>query len=172
MKKTTLHYYRPGAFSKLEQALNDRSREGWQATAPGRLLQRYVYDQSSAFVHRFAVCESRKGSAEEITFLAQNERAGWEATARKGCWILFRKRADAAQPDEQLPDGKAGIEALFARRCKKWETFRIWMIVLATALMLGGYFTDFLPVLYSFAIPMLFALLATLEIKYMQEDIK
>lgn len=172
MRKTTLHYYHPGAFARLEQTLDTMSRAGWQAEKPGRLLQRYVFDDNACYVHRFGVCESREGSADEITYLAENERAGWKVAARKGCWRLFRKPAEEASEGEALPGSNAAIEALFTRRCKAWETFRMWMIVLATLLMLAGYFTDLLPLLYSFALPMLLALPATLEIKYMQEGIK
>lgn len=172
MKKTTLHYYKTGDFWRLEDKLNTMSAEGWQPVKPGRLLQRFSFDDSAAYVFRFGVCEHRELSADDITYLAAQKRAGWEPTCRKGSWILFCKPAADASPDEQLPDARSGIETLFARRIKFRETFRMWMIVIASALMLAGYFTDILPLLYSFAIPLLAALFVTLQIKYMQEGIK
>lgn len=171
-KKTTLHFYKTGDFRKQELALDAMSAAGWQAVRPGRLFQTYTSDSSKAYIHRFSVCESRAGSAEEITFLSENELAGWQCAARKGKWLLFRKPADEAQPEEQLPDGRTPIAALFTRKIKPLETFRMWMIVLGSLLMLVGYWTDILPLLYSFAAPLLAALIITLKIKYMQEGLK
>lgn len=172
MKKTTIHYYKTGDFWRLEDKLNEMSAGGLQPVKPGRLLQRFTFDDSAAYVFRFGVCEHREGSADDITFLAAQKQAGWEPVCRKGCWILFRKPAADAAPEEQLPDGREGIEARYTRRIRSRETFRMWMIVIASALMLAGYFTDILPLLYSFAIPLLAALFVTLQIKYMQEGIK
>lgn len=172
MKKTTVHYYKTGDFRRLEDRLNAMSAEGWQPVKPGRLFQRYTFDDSTAYVFRFGASERREGSADDITFLAAQKQAGWEPVCRRGCWILFRKPAEEAGEDEQLPDGRSGIETLFARRIKSCETFRMWMIVIASALMMAGYFTDILPLLYSFAIPLLAALFVTLSIKYMQEGLK
>ena len=172
MKKTTLHFYKTGDFWRLEDKLNEMSRQGWQPEKPGRLLQRYTFDDSAAYVFRFGVSGHREGSADDITCIAAQAKTGWKPACRKGNWILFRKKADAAEENEQLPDGRGGIETLFAGRIKSCETFRMWMIVIASALMLAGYFTDILPLLYSFAIPLLAALFVTLRIKYMQEGIK
>lgn len=171
-KKTTLHYYKTGTFRQLEQTLDRMSAEGFQAVRPGRLLQRYVFDDSVQYVHRFSVCTARPGSADAISFLAAQERGGWQTAARHGDWILFRKNAADAEDGEALPCGIEPIGELFSRRIKSRETFRMWMIVLASVLMIVGYCTDLLPVLYSFAVPMLLALLVTLQIKYMQEGLK
>ncbi len=171
-KKTTIHYYKTGSFRALEQTLDRMSAEGRQAVKPGRLLQRYDFDNSVQYVHRFSVCEAGAGSAKEINFLAEQQRAGWEIAARRGDWILFRKNAADAEDSEALPCGYEPIEALFARKIKARETFRMWMIVLASLLMIVGYCIDLLPVLYSFAVPMLLALLVTLQIKYMQEGLQ
>lgn len=170
-KKTTLHYYKLGRLDKMEAALNALSEQGLQVVKPGRLIQQFVLDGAVRYVYRFDVCEAREGSADAITYAAENTRAGWEAAAKKGRWLLLRKCADQAEPDELLPNGRAAVNRLFTRRIRTFEKLRMWMIVLATVLMLGGYVTDFLPVLYSFAIPMLLALLATLEIKYLQEGV-
>lgn len=171
-KKTTVHYFKTGSFRALEQTLDRMSAEGWQALRPGRLLQRYDFDDSVQYVHRFSVCTARAGSAEEITFLAEQQRAGWEPAARRGEWILFRKNAADAEDGEALPCGYDPIETLFSKKIKSRETFRMWMIVLASLLMIVGYCIDLLPVLYSFAVPMLLALLVTLQIKYMQEGLQ
>lgn len=171
-KKTTLHYYKIGDFRRLELTLDRMSAEGWQAVRPGRLLQHYTFDDSVRFVHRLSVCSARRDSADEISFLAGQKRSGWEVRARRGNWLLFRKNADDAEDGEALPCGCDPIEALFARRIKCRETFRMWMIVLASLLMIVGYCTDMLPILYSFAVPMLLALLVTLQIKYMQEGLQ
>lgn len=55
-----------------------------------------------------------------------------------------------------------------ARRIKACETARMWMIVLAAILMLGGYTTDFLPVLYACVLPLFAALCLTLAIKHLE----
>lgn len=171
-KKTTLHYYKTGDFRRLELTLDRMSAEGWQAVRPGRLLQRYVFDGNVQYLHRFSVCTARHDSADEISFLAGQERSGWEVRARRGDWLLFRKNAADAEDGEVLPCGIEPIETLFAKKIKSRETFRMWMIVLASLLMIVGYCTDMLPILYSFAVPMLLALLVTLQIKYMQEGLQ
>lgn len=167
--KTTLHYYKSGDFWRLEQTLDTLSAQGWQVSRPGRLLQRFTFDGSAAYVHRFGVSAHRAGSADDITYLSKQERAGWKVVARKGVWILFRA---PAEEDKRLVDDREPIAALYDNRIKSREGFRMWMIVLASILMLAGYFTNLLPLLYSFALPMLLALLVTLQIKYMQEGIK
>lgn len=171
-KKAKLRYYKSGDFRKQEMTLDAMSAEGWQAVRPGRLFQTYTEESGTAYRHRFTVCEAREGSAEEIAFLSRNELAGWKCAARKGKWLLFRKPASDTEPEEALPDGRAPIEALYAKKIKSLETFRMWMIVLGSVLMLVGYWTDILPLLYSFAVPLLAALIVTLQIKYMQEGLK
>lgn len=156
----------------MEQKLNAMSAQGWQAVKPGRLVQQYVFDDTAAYVYRFGLSDRRSGSADDITYRSAQERAGWEICARKGKWILFRKKAADAEENEMLVDGRDPIELYYAGRIKPRETFRMWMIILATILMMAGYFTDLLPLLYAFAIPMLLALLVTMQIKYMQEGIK
>ena len=56
-----------------------------------------------------------------------------------------------------------------ARRIARLETLRRWMLILAPILMLGGYVTDRLPILYASAIPLAVALLATYGIKWTEE---
>lgn len=169
--RRTLQYYRPGDVSGLEKTLNRMSQEGWQILKPGRFLQHYGQGEGS-FVHRFDFCQDRPGSAGEITFLAARERAGWTPIASRGGWRLYRKRADAAEEAEELPEGRARIRALFARRTARLETVRRWMLVLGTLLLIIGYAADLLPVLYATALPMAVALFVTCRIKFMEEDLR
>ena len=71
--------------------------------------------------------------------------------------------ADAAQAAEISPD-----DARVERKIRVWESLRRWMLVLAAVLMIGGYAADFLPVLYSSALPLCVMLLATLRIKRLE----
>ena len=48
----------------------------------------------------------------------------------------------------------------------------MWMIVLAALLMIGGYVSDLLPVLYGCVVPLLVALFVTFRIKYMEEGLR
>ena len=58
------------------------------------------------------------------------------------------------------------------KKIARWEALRRWMLVLATGLLLAGYVSDLLPVLYATALPMLAALLATYRIKHLEEAAK
>lgn len=168
-KKTTIHYYKYNELPRLEQMLHLMSAKGWQATRAGRLLQQYVFDDSICFVYRFCVSEHRAGTPADKDFLSAQQAANWDIVARKGCWILCRKSAAAAEENEALPDGSASIVKHFARKIKICERFRMWMILLATALLFAGYLANSMLLFYAFAIPMLLVLLVTLQIKYMQE---
>ncbi len=58
-------------------------------------------------------------------------------------------------------------------RGEKWvprlESLRRWMLFVAPFLLIGGYVTDRLPILYASAVPLLAALLATYGIKWLTE---
>ncbi|MBQ2618025.1 MAG: hypothetical protein IJK24_02325 [Oscillospiraceae bacterium] len=167
-RRRTLHYYRPGALTGLEAALNAMSRGGWQALRPGRFLQ--VYEQGAGcFLHRFDYCPDRPGSADKRRFLASRERAGWTLAARRGGWLLYCRPAEETEPDAALPEGRDRIRALFARRIARLEGLRRWMLVLASGLLIGGYVSSLLPVLYATALPLAVALFVTYRIKFMEE---
>ena len=170
--KTLLHYYKTGAFARLEMTLDAMSAQGWQVVKAGRLLQRFERDNSAVYRHRIGYCAARKGTADAITYAAAQERAGWTPVGEKKGWILYRRPAAREEDDCRLAQDREPIAALFEKRIKARESFRRWMLVIAFALMLGGYVTDTLPVIYSFAIPMLLALLVTYQIKYMEESLK
>ena len=155
--KTTHEYYKPGDMARLENKLDLMSDQGWQAKAPGRFRQVYERGEGS-YVHRFGYCPAREGSADEIRYRNAQRRKGWEKAAAKDGWILFRKPADKAADGEQLPDGREGIGKLFQPRIRRLETLRMWMIVLAALLMIGGYVSDLLPVLYGSVVPLCIAL--------------
>lgn len=167
--KRTKYFYRPGDLTGLEKTLNAMSAQGWQAVKPGRFVQVYR-QEAGAFVHRFGYCAHRPGSADEITWLAAQERAGWSVAARKKGWILFRKRTDAAQPEETLAGHRETTDAFFRRRIARMENLRRVLLVLGTLILLGGYFTSLLPVMYASALPLLLVALLTYRIKYLEED--
>ena len=169
--KRCFHPYRPGDLSGVEKKLNTMSAEGWQAIKPGRYVQ--VFRQEpGAFVHRFGYCAHRPGSADEITWLAAQERAGWTVAARKKGWVLFRKRADAAQPDDTLDGHRETTQALFRVKIARLEAWRRVLLVLGTLILLGGYFTSLLPVMYASALPLLGVALLTYWIKYYEEGME
>jgi len=169
--KRCFHPYRPGDLSGVEKKLNTMSAEGWQAIKPGRYVQ--VFRQEpGAFVHRFGYCAHRSGSADEITWLAAQERAGWAVAARKKGWVLFRKRADAAQPDDTLDGHRETTQALFRVKIARLEAWRRVLLVLGTLILLGGYFTSLLPVMYASALPLLGVALLTYWIKYYEEGME
>ena len=65
-QKTRLRFFRSGDVAGLEEELNTRSAEGWQALRPGRFFQHYARGEG-VFVHRIGGCLARRGSAEDIT---------------------------------------------------------------------------------------------------------
>lgn len=170
-RKRCFRYVRPGDLTGLEHTLNTMSRSGWQAVKPGRFVQCYERSEG-CFVHRLDFCPDRPGSAGEIRLHGANERAGWSLAAKTGGWRLYRKPEAEAAQQEQLPEGRARIGALFQRRIERLETVRRWMLVLGSMLLMGGYAADRLPLLYSTALPMAVALFVSYRIKFMEEGIQ
>lgn len=165
--KRCVHYFRPGDLAGLERELDRRSRLGWQADRPGRFVQRYRRAEG-AFVHRIGHC-----SAEEAAdYLASNEAAGWHAGPRKRGWIVFRKPAEDALPDERLPQDRAPVKVLFDRRIARLEALRRWMLVLAAGLLIGGYATALRPVLLGSVLPLAVMLFVSYRIKFMEEGLR
>ena len=58
------------------------------------------------------------------------------------------------------------------KRVARLETLRRWMLILAPILLLGGYASDYLPVLYAAAIPLTVALIVTYRIKHLEESVE
>ena len=170
-QKRVFRYFKPGDLTGMETAFNTMSREGWQVTRPGRFVQVYR-QEAGACLHRLGCCTHRPGSAGEITWLAAQERAGWSVAARKGIWVLFRRPAEGAPEDASLEGHRDSVKAVFDKRIARMESFRRWMLVLASVLLLGGYASDLLPVLYSTALPLLGALFVTYRIKFLEEGLR
>ena len=61
---------------------------------------------------------------------------------------------------------KAGLEARI-RRC---ETVRMWMIVLASILLVGGYASAIKPVIYACILPLAIAAVLTYAIKSLERS--
>lgn len=55
------------------------------------------------------------------------------------------------------------------RKIGRLEALRRWMLVLAAVLLIGGYVSSLLPVLYATALPMTVALIVTYRIKFLEE---
>ena len=165
--KRCVHYFRPGDLAGLERELDRQSHLGWQAERPGRFVQRYRRGAGD-FVHRIGYCA---GDA-EAEYLAENEAAGWHAGPRKRDWILFRKPASDALPDERLPRDRAPIKVLFERRIARLESVRRWMLVLAAGLLIGGYATALKPVLLGSVLPLAVMLFVSYRIKFMEEGLR
>lgn len=60
-------------------------------------------------------------------------------------------------------------EEALRRKIGRLEALRRWMLVLAAALLIGGYVSSLLPVLYATALPMTVALIVTYRIKFLEE---
>ena len=168
--KRVYRYFRPGNLTGLEATLNAMSAGGWQAVKPGRFVQSYRREEG-AFLHRFAYCGHRPGSAGEISFLAAQEQAGWTLRARRGGWLLYRRPAAGAEEGAQLPDGRESVRALFRQRTARLESLRRWLLVMGTVLLLGGYASALRPVFYATVLPLAAALCVTYRIKFMEEGI-
>ena len=166
--KRKLKYHRPGDVAGLERTLNAMSAAGWQALRPGRLIQTYR-PGTERFVHRFGYCAAAKGSADEITYASKNSLAGWEAAAQRRGWILYRKMADQAAEDERLPQDRAPIRKLFEARIARLESLRRVLLVLGSALLIIGYASSLLPVLYACVIPLAGVIPVTYLIKFFTE---
>lgn len=57
-----------------------------------------------------------------------------------------------------------------ARRIQVCQTLRMWMLVPAALLLIGGYAAGILPVLYGSALPLAVAALLTWRIKYLERS--
>ena len=60
--------------------------------------------------------------------------------------------------------------AELAAKIRRCETIRIWMIVLAAVLLLGGYVTSLLPLMYACVLPLAVAAILTYRIKYREKQ--
>ena len=67
-------------------------------------------------------------------------------------------------------DEASGIAEKAKKRIAGLEGLRRWMLILAPLLLIGGYATDILPILYAAAIPLAIALLVTYLIKWAEEN--
>ena len=135
---------------KLEQLLDAQAAQGYalvsathkkQVFAPGGVPCR----------HRLGYCAGAPGSAEEITYLAAQERAGWELVCREG--------------------DRESIDRMFAAVIRRLETCRRIELVLTAALGVVGYATVNL-VMRLAVIPLLLVLGNTYLIKYLQEALE
>ncbi len=166
--KTKLRWFRAGDAAGLENELNTMSAQGWQVLRAGRLFRRYRRGEE-AFVHRLGCSLVRPGSADDITASAARQRAGWEEVGRKGPWLLCRKPAAQAAPDEALPEGREEVHKLFSRRIAWRETLRRWMLVLASLLLIGGYASGLRPIMLGSVPPLAVTILLTYGIKHLEE---
>ena len=169
--KRVFRYFPSGDLRGMENMMNAMSRTGWQPQRAGRFVQTYARGEG-VYVHRFGYCAHRSGSAGEIAWRSAQERAGWAVAFQRKGWVLFRKPAAFAAEGETLTDGRDSIRALFKGRIARLEALRRWMLVLASGLMIGGYCSDLLPVLYATALPLAVSLIVTYRIKFMEEGLK
>ena len=168
-RKQTLQYFKAGDLTGLEAYLNAMSEKGWQCVRPGRLRQCFLREDG-VWVHRFDYSDAPKGSAEEITHSAALERAEWEVSARRKGWLLCRKSADRAEADEALPGGRDRVRARFKKQIARLESARRILLVIGSLLMIGGYVSDLLPVLYGCAIPLALIIPITYRIKFLSAE--
>ncbi len=168
-RKTQLRYHKPGHIGRWEDTLNAMARQGWQPERPGRILQRYVRAPGD-WVYRLGCCRAKDGAADEITYSSRQALAGWELYARRGIWRLYRRPAGEGEIPE-LWQGREPVYDVLRRRKQGWESFRRVMLVLGTLLLIGGYASSLLPILYATALPMTGALIATYLIKFLEEGL-
>ena len=167
-RKHTYHYFKPGDLIGMEVWLNVMSESGWQCVRPGRLRQSFVREEG-AWVHRFDFCNARAGSADAITHAAALERSGWTVAARRKGWLLCRKPKDQAEEDEALPGGRSRVAVRFQKQIARLESVRKVLLVLGSLMMILGYVSDLLPLLYSCAIPLAVIIPLTYRIKFLSE---
>ena len=169
--KTTYQYFKPGDLRGLECYLNAMSGQDWQCLRPGRLRQVFAQGEGG-FVHRFGYCDAPEGSADEITYTSACELAGWTAAGRSKGWILWRKPASEAAEDEKLPDHRDPIRRLFDRRIARMESLRRVFLILGSALLILGYVSSLLPVMYSCVLPLALVIPITYRIKFLTEGVE
>ena len=169
--KTTYRYFKPGDLRGLELYLDDLSRQGWECRTPGRLRQVFRRGEGT-FVHRFGYCAAPKGSADEITDTSACELAGWTAACRRKGWILWRKPAAEAEEDEKLPGHRDPIRRLFDRRIARMESLRRVLLVLGSGLLILGYVSSLLPIMYSCVLPLALVIPITYRIKFLTEGVE
>lgn len=159
-------------FRKLEQLLDAQAAQGYALASATH--KRQVFTPGGVPCrHRLGYCAGAPGSAEEITYLAAQERAGWELVCREQGWLYFRKPLDAfAEGTSQRLEGdRESIDRMFAAVIRRLEIWRRIELVLTAALVVVGYATVNL-VMRLAVIPLLLVLGNTYLIKYMQEALE
>ena len=95
MAETVLHKrFSSWQFKKLEQLLDAQAAPGYALVSATHKKQVFT-PGGVPCRHRLGYCAGAPGSAEEITYLAAQERAGWELVCREQGWLFFRKPLDA-----------------------------------------------------------------------------
>ena len=159
-------------FAKLERELDRESRDGWQLQT-GSFAKR-VYEQDGVPCrHRVGYCESRKNSADYISYVAAQTNQGWELICEDKGWLFFRKPLTAFKEEEsqRLREDREGIRSLFAKQVRKQENIRIVALVLTAILLVLGYATNNW-VMRTAVLPLIVMLLNTYLIKFMNEALE
>lgn len=159
-------------FSKLEQALDQKSAEGWQLTAATHKKQ--TFEQGGVPCrHRLGYCPAQKQTAGYISYVAAQERAGWELVCQEQGWLYFRKPLTAFAEGERqrLEEDREGIREMFTQITRKLENWRIAALILAFLLLVAGYATTN-AVMRLAVIPLVLILLDTYLIKFLTESLE
>ena len=167
-KKTVFRYIKPGDLTAMERELDELALQGLGCARPGRLWRRYAPGAEARW-HRIGYSRTGAGSADEITYLAAQERAGWQLLSRRKNWLLFARPRGADEQKPELTTHREPVKAHFAPIIARWESARRVMLVLGTLLLLAGFAGDFRPVQYCAVLPLVVALIATYAIKFLQE---
>lgn len=159
-------------FARMEWFLDARSAEGYTLV---RATHRKQIFQSGGVPcrHRLGYCASSSQSADYITYVSKQERAGWELVCQEEGWLYFRKPLSELdeQDPAQLVDGREPIAKAFSAVTKRLESWRRVELVLAAALLVIGYAVNFW-ILRVAVIPLALVLLNTYWIKFLQQSLQ
>ncbi len=161
MKKISGYYPLWRVFD-LER-LMDRE-EGFFLTKLGQFSCTFREDEAArGNCFRIGAYLSRKGSADEVRYVTEWQKKGWEKFYATGKLLFFRAPQGTALPEDD------GLLTLLKKEIRWREKVRNMMLILAALCLIIGYPMEGFTVVRLAALPLLIALPLTWEVSKLQK---
>ncbi len=112
---------------------------------------------------RIGACQCRRGSADEVRYVLEWQKKGWERFYSIGKLLFFRAPRGTALPEDD------GLPALLQTVIRRQEKVRNIMLLLAALCMVIGYAMEGFTVVRLGALPLLVALVLSWEVSKLQK---
>lgn len=161
MKKISGYYPLWRVFD-LERLMD--GEEGFVLTKLGQFSCTFREDETArGNIFRIGACLCRKGSADEVRYVTQWQKKGWEKFYAAGRLLFFRAPQGTPLPEDD------GLPALLKKEIRWREKVRNIMLILAALCMVIGYPMEGFTVVRLGALPLLVALPLTWEASKLQK---